>query len=121
MQDCPKPVCFPKGDVMTRKGVRSACTVFAIAAPERAELSYEKNFTLDSEYKLMVINLSSSPISTSMCISRGACRHMGADRTGVPVHLCLASPNSVSICDVNESSSCHHDFVALPHSSHSHT
>ena len=52
----------PKGGVMTRKGVRSACTVFAIAAPERAELSYEKNFTLDSEYKLMVIDLSSSPI-----------------------------------------------------------
>ena len=33
---------------MTRKGLRSACTVFAITAPERAELSYEKNLTLDS-------------------------------------------------------------------------
>lgn len=52
----------PKGGVMSRKGVRSACTVFAIAASERAELSYEKNYTLDSEYKLMVINLSPSPI-----------------------------------------------------------
>ena len=47
---------------MSRKGVRSACTVFAIAASERAELSYEKNYTLDSEYKLMVINLSPSLI-----------------------------------------------------------
>ncbi len=57
---------FPKGCAMTRKGLHSACMVFAIAAPERAELSYEKDYTLDSEYKLMVINLSASPFLPSL-------------------------------------------------------
>ena len=36
---------------------RGACRITAIAAPETAGLTYEKTFTLDSEYKLTVAPL----------------------------------------------------------------